>query len=326
MRLIAIITFISVLFMIPFLAQAKMLNAVVAIVNDEIITLHDLNRESEAAINVAGQGKPLDKAVLTQIKQNTLEQLVEKKLVEQKTRELNINISDEELKLAVEELKKQHQIPTDEALNVALAAQGMTIAQFRDKIREDLEKNKLIAMEVRSKVQVSESEMRTYYNANQDKYTGEESFHARHIFFRTSEKDSPEDLKNTMNKAMSVLAEAKDGKDFVELAKRYSEDPAARKDGGDLGIFKKGDMLADLEQTILAMKTGDISNLVQTPTGLHIIKLEERIKSQVRPFESLKPEIENILYNQKTEGRFNQWAKDLRSRATIDMKDLKDIL
>ncbi len=129
-----------------------------------------------------------------------------------------------------------------------------------------------------------------------------------------------------MSTALLVLAEAKGGKDFAELAKTYSEDPAARTDGGDLGRFKKGDMQQELERAILSMNQGDVSELVYTPIGFHIIKLEERIEGKPKPFEKVKAEIEDQLYRKKSEDRFSQWSRDLRSKATIEIKELPGLL
>src|SRR5690242_5709465 len=181
-------------------------------------------------------------------------------------------------------------------------------------------------MEVRSKIQVGESEVRDYYEANRVKYTEDDTFRARHIFFRTGEKAPADEIKRTMNTALMVLAEAKSGKDFIELAKSYSEDPAARKDGGALGPFKKGEMLPEMEQAIMTLKPGEVSDLVYTSAGFHIIKLEERISGKLKPFDSVKAEIEETIYRKKSEERFSQWAKEIRSKASIEIKDLKGLL
>jgi len=168
--------------------------------------------------------------------------------------------------------------------------------------------------------------MREYYESNQAKFREEDTFRARHIFFKTSEKAPADEIKRSMTTALMVLAEAKSDKDFAELAKSYSEDPAARKDGGDLGRFKKGDMQPELEQVIMAMKPGEVSELVYTPRGFHIIKLEERVNGKPKPFESVKNEIEELLYRKKSEERFSMWAKDLRSKASVEIKELPGLL
>jgi len=326
MRPISFALLLSCLLLLPVGAQAKVINAIAAIVNDDIITLYDVLREAQPALREAEKKATLDDDARNKIRQAALEQLIEKKLAEQKIHELNIKIGDDEIRQAIEDVKRQNKINSQEAFQAALASQGLTFDQYRAQLQEQLERLRLVSMEVRSKIQVGESEMRDYYEANLAKYSEDESFHARHIFFRISEKAPAEEIKRAMTSALLVLAEAKSGKDFIELAKTYSEDPAARKDGGDLGIFRKGDMLPELEKTILAMKPGEVSELVVTPAGFHIIKLEERIKGKVKPFESVKAEIEEAIYRKKSEERFNLWAKELRSKASVEVKDLKGML
>jgi peptidyl-prolyl cis-trans isomerase SurA len=307
-------------------ASAKLVNAIAAVVNDEIITLYEVNREAQPLLREAEKNSLLDAAARAQIRKTALDHLIEKKLLEQKVRELNIKISEEEIRQAIEDVKKQNKIPSQEAFVAALVSQGLSYDQYRAQLQDQLERLRVVSIEVRSKIQVGEGEMREYYAANLSKYFEDERFRARHIFFRINEKEPPEDIKRTMTTAMMVLAEAKSGKDFSELARSYSEDPAARKDGGDLGIFKKGDMMPELEQAIVTMKPGDVSELVYTSTGFHIVKLEERFSGKPKPFESVKVEIEEIIYRKKSEERFSQWAKEMRSKASIDIKELKGLL
>jgi len=317
---------IILLLLAPTFALAGVINAIAAVVNDEVVTLYEVNHEAEPVIREAEKQAPQDEAARSKIRHTILDRLVEKKLIEQKIRELNIKVSEEEIRQAIEDVKKQNNMPTQEALVTALANQGLSFDQYRSQLQEQIEKLKLVSMEVRAKIHVSEAEEREYYDANRAKYTEDESYRARHIFFKTNDKAPAEDIKRTMTTALMVLAEAKSGKDFAELAKSYSEDPAARKDGGDLGVFKKGDMQAELESAILAMKPGDVSELVYTPAGFHIIKLEERISGKLKPFEGLKGEIEEALYRKKSEERFGQWAKELREKASVEIKDLKGLL
>jgi peptidyl-prolyl cis-trans isomerase SurA len=235
-------------------------------------------------------------------------------------------VSDDEIKQAIDDVKRQNNMASQEVLISALASQGLTFEQYRTQLQEQIEKLKLVSVEVRSKIQVGESEMREFYEANRARYSEEDTFRARHIFFRTSEKAPADDIKRTMTTALMVLAEAKEGKDFAELAKSFSEDPAARKDGGALGTFKKGDMMPELEAAILNMKPGEVSELVYTPSGFHIIKLEERTTGKMKPFENVRVEIEEAVYRKKSEERFNQWAKELRAKAGIEVKDLTGLL
>lgn len=316
----------TALLLTPLAASATVINAIAAVVNDDIVTLYEVNREAVAVIREAEKKAVLDDTARNKLRRATLDRLVEKRLVEQKIRELNIRVSEEEVRQAIDDVKKQNNIPSQEALVTALAGQGLSFDQYRSQLQEQIEKLKLISMEVRSKIQVGETEMREYYQTNLAKYTGDESYRARHIFFKSGEKSSTAEIKRSMTTALSVLADAKGGKDFAELARTFSEDPAARKDGGDLGSFKKGDMQPELEAAIVGMKPGQVSELVYTPVGFHIIKLEERVSGVVKPFESVKGEIEEAIYRRKSEERFSQWAKDLREKASIEIKELPGLL
>jgi len=303
----------------------KLLNAIAAIVNDEIITLHEVNRDALPIIRETEKKALLDDVALSRVRRTILERLLEKKLADQKIKELHITIGEDDIKQAIDDVKKQNNM-TQETLVNALAAQGLTFDLYREQLKDQLEKLKLVSMEVRSKIQVGETEVREYYDSNRVKYSEEETFRARHIFFRINEQSSAADIKKSMQAALAVLAEAKNGADFTELAKKYSEDPAAGTDGGDMGRFKKGEMMPALESTITSMKPGEISELVSTPLGLHIIKLEERNSGKLKPFETVKTDIENELYKKKSEERFAQWLKELRIKSSIEVKEIKGVL
>lgn len=306
--------------------SGTMVNAIAAIVNDDVVTLYAINREAQPLILDAEKKAPLNVAARSKIRQDVLERLIEKKLIDQKIKELNIKVTEEEIRQAIDDVKKQNNMASQDVLVTALANQGLSFEQYRTQLQEQIERLKLVSAEVRSKILVAESEMMDYYEANKTKYKEDDTFRARHLFFHTTEKSTAEEIKRAMTTALMVLAEAKSGKDFAELAKTYSEDPAARQDGGNLGLFKKGDMQPELENAIMAMKQGDVSELVYTPSGFHIVKLEERNAGKPKPFEKVKAEIEDLLYRKKSEDRFSQWTKELRSKATVDLKDIKKYL
>jgi peptidyl-prolyl cis-trans isomerase SurA len=304
------------------LKSVKPLNSIAAIVNEDIITTFDVKREAEAIITEKQRTSPVDDASKEKIRNSTLDMLIEKALIKQKVKELNIKISDDEVKQSIDDVKKQNNM-TQDALVSALASQGVSFEQYRSQLVEQLERLRLVSMEVRSNILVTESEILAHYEANPAKFSEEEEFRARHIFFKVKESSPADELKSNISKALMVLAEARGGSDFIELAKKHSQDPAAAKDGGDMGTFKKGDMQSELENAILGLKAGEISELVYTPLGLHIIKLEERRKGKLKPLDSVKNDIQEQLYKKKSEERFARWLKELRSKASIEIKSAK---
>ncbi len=305
--------------LLPVTAGAELISGIAAIVNDDVITTFEVEKEAALVAKEMEKRSPAEAADKTALSKTALNRLIDKKLIEQKIKELDIRVSEEEVRQSIEDVKKQNKL-TQEALVAALAAQGLTFDQYKTQLKEQLERLRLMSQEVRAKIQVGEREMREYYDANRAKYGEEEFFHARQIYFKIG-KDAPvSEVERVTAKAVKVLQEAKSGKDFAELAKKYSDDPAAAKDGGDLGTFKKGDMIPEIERAVDTMKPGEISDLVRTPAGIHIIKLEERTKGKAKPFEEVKAEIEDFLYKKKSEDRFNQWVTDLRKGAAIEIK------
>jgi peptidyl-prolyl cis-trans isomerase SurA len=245
--------------------------------------------------------------------------MVEKKLVKQKIKELNILVSDGEISQSIDEIKRQNKM-TQEMLVSALQAQGMTFDQYKLQMKEQMERLRLMSQEVKSKIQVGEREIKEYYDANLALYREEPTYRARHIFLKVDKKATTEEIKKIMAKAADVMNEARSNSDFAALARKYSDDAGAAKDGGDLGTFKKGDMLPEIESAVITMKPGEISELVATPAGFHIIKLEEKTEGKVKPFETVSASIEELLYKKKSEARFKQWAEDLKKNAVIDIK------
>jgi peptidyl-prolyl cis-trans isomerase SurA len=313
------ILFLGAMFaVLPAVAQAETIDGIAAIVNDELITTYDIDKETVVA-GKEGEKKGPAAAGGDQLRSTALSRLIDKKLIDQKIRELDIKVTEEEVRQTIDDVKKQNNL-TLEALTAALRSQGLSFEQYKAQLRDQLERLKLMGQEVRSKIQVGEREIREYYDANRKSFGEEELFRARHIFFRIDKKASAAEIKRAMSTALQVMQEAASGKDFAELAKKYSDDPQAAKDGGELGTFKKGDMLPEIEETVTTMKPGTISELVSTPAGFHIIKLEERFPGKAKPFTEVRGDIEDLLYKKKLEERFNQWLADLKKGAAIEVK------
>ena len=302
---------------LPSIAAAEVIDGIAAIVNDELITTYDVDKETALIVKEIArkQGPTVESA---QLRTTALNQLIDKKLAEQKIKELDIKVSDEEVRQAIDDVKKQNNL-TQEALVSALQAQGLTFDQYKAQLKEQIERLRLMGQEVRSKIQVGEKEVREYYEANQKLYS-DEMFQARHIYFAINEKTAEADVKKIMANAMSVLQEARSGTDFGELAKKYSDDQLTAKEGGELGTFKKGEMLPEIEHTVETMQPGDISDLVITPAGFHIIMLEKKFAKKMKSFDEVKGEIEELLFRKKSEEKFAQWAADLRKGAAIEIK------
>ena len=310
------ITLLALLALHPTVSPAQIIDGIAATVNDEVITTVEVDKEY---LQMQKEQEKLPPSEKIGLKSEALNRLIDKRIIVQRIREQNITVPDDELKAAIDDVKKQNGM-TQEILLQALAGQGMSYEQYKSQLREQIERMKLMSLEVRAKIQVGERDLRDYYDANRAKFGSEEQYRARHIFFKVDEKGGAEALARVEATANAVLQEARAGKDFAELARKYSADAATAKDGGNLGTFKKGDMLAEIAVAVASMKPGEIGPLVKSPAGLHIIKLEEKSQSAGKSFEEVKDGIDELLFKKKTDERFAQWVKDLRAAAAISIR------
>jgi peptidyl-prolyl cis-trans isomerase SurA len=303
----------------PLQARGELVSGIVAVVNDDIVTTLDLDHEILQMARESGKRDPLTPAERAKLKPAAVNRIVDRKLVDQKIKELDIKISEEEVRQSIEEVKKQNNF-TQERLVEALAGQGLSFDQYKSQLREQLERLRLMSQEVKAKVQVGVKEMMEYYQANRTKYGETELFKARHILLKIPKDAGEADIEKIRIKAGQIVKEARDGGDFAELAKKYSEDPNVANDSGELGSFKKGDLLPEMEEVVLKLNQGDVSEPVQTKGALHIIKLEKRYQGNIKPFDEVKGEIEETLYKAKSEERFKIWVTELRKNAAIEIR------
>lgn len=317
-KTLSAVTMLVLLALYPnFSFAAQVIDGIAATVNEEPITTVEVDKEYLQMQKEMERIPPAERVAVDRTA--AVNRLIDKKLIDQKIRELDIRVGDEEVRLAIEDVKKQNNI-TQQALEQALLGQGLTFEQYKRQLKEQLERLRLMSQEVRSKIQVGERELREYYDANRSRYGAEEQFRARHIFFKVDKKGGAEALAKAEAQANEVLKEARAGKDFAELARKYSTDPAAARDGGDLGTFKRDDMIPEIGNAVAALKPGEVSAPVLSPAGLHIIKLEEKKAGAGKPFEEVKAEIEDLLYRKKADERFAQWVKDLHAGAAIEIR------
>jgi len=300
-------------------AKAEVISSVVAVINDEIITTLDLAKEYKVMAREANRKEPFTPDEMAKLRLSAVNRLVDRRLVDQKIRELDIKVSEEEIRQSIEEVKKQNNM-SQERLVEALAGQGLSFDQYKAQIKDQLERLRLMSQEVKAKVQVTLKEELEYYQANRAKFGEQELFRAKHILLGIPKDAKDADIAKIREKGDQILKEARSGSEFTELAKKYSDDPNVAKDGGELGTFKKGDLLPEMEEVVLKLNPGDVSEPVRSRSGFHIIKLEKKFLGDIKPFDEVKGEIEENLYKQKSEVRFNQWVTELRKSAAVEIK------
>jgi peptidyl-prolyl cis-trans isomerase SurA len=306
--ILSLIAILGTLFMCSLQSTASgsvVVDRVVAVVNGDIITMSDLQREEALK---KGSGKQEEERLL-------LEDMIDRKLQMNAAKRAGMDVTDKELADAVEDIMKRNSMDSKQ-FESALAKEGLTLEQYKVELREQMTLSRVYNKYVRSGLAVDEAEVRAFYEKNKKNYSLPEEIRVRQIFFRLPEKATPDQSAAVKEKALAALERAKKGEDFIHLVKELSESEDAEQ-GGDLGFMQRDQVIPEIEEAARMLKPGEIAGPVQCAGGFHVIRLEE-IRVQVKPFEKVKDEIAKMLFEQKMENTYRTWLQTLRSDSLIE--------
>ena len=246
-----------------------------------------------------------------------LDRVINYRLLLQEARTRGIEVAPAEVDAQVTALARRFR--TAEAMREALIVRGVTIEMLRDDARRDLRVGKLVAAETGQDISVPESDVRKFYDANQDRFRQPESARAAHIFVRVA-ADADDKAKNAMRvRAESIMRLAKRGDDFAQLARDYSEDRATGVRGGDLGWFARGSTPKPFDDVVFGLEADQIGGLAQTSDGYHIVKVLGRRPARVQPYAEVESDLATFLLRQKQEQMTVSLINQLRAKSKIEI-------
>jgi peptidyl-prolyl cis-trans isomerase C len=288
---------------------------VAAKVNGTPITTLELNRTFLSHVQVPYsmvQDDPRAKQLLRQI----LDNLIDRELLLQQAKSSKATVAPQEIDAELQKIIER--FPSKEAFEQALSSQNFTLDAVRKDLQDQLLRQRVVKKEILDKVNVNPEQFQPFYDQHKDKYVEEEQVHARHILMKVPQDTSAADEDKLKKKASDVLKRAKKGEDFAALAKQFSED-GSRESGGDLGFFARGRMVGPFEEAAFALKPGQISDLVRTQFGYHIIKVEERKPGRSLSYAEAKEQVKEDLTREQTFARYQEYMASLRSKASIEI-------
>ncbi|NOX33951.1 MAG: hypothetical protein GXP56_09475 [Deltaproteobacteria bacterium] len=287
-------------------AASDIVDRVVAIVNDDIVTLVQLNKETMPYRNdIESSGYPAGKKkqMLKQISKKVLDVLIDRSLTQQEAKRYHITVSDTEINNALENIRKAKSLNREEFKN-ALKEEGLTLAEYRENIKKQILQSRLINYSVKSKVIITDIDIKKQYKADFKKYSGRKKYHLRNILM--DNEDEIKEIKKKLDRK----------KKFITLAKKYSMSPNAS-DGGDLGMFDINNFSASIKNSISKLKKGDYTNVISTPNGFQIFYVEDIVLEGKKTYEQAYNEIHEKLYRKKVKKKFEAWLKALKKKASI---------
>lgn len=316
-------TIIYVLFILNvtapgMISAAEVVDRIVAVVNEDIIRLKELNTAFEPVaqqIYAEDYAESKEQEVLYEKRIEVLNQLIEEALADQVIQQKGITVSSQEIDNAIEQIKSMNHF-TDEQLRHYLDMNGMDMADYREKIRQQILRSKLVDREVKSSIVITEADIREYYENHPDKYKGKPEYQLKNIFIPYDGDKNGNDPAQAREKISEAMAAIDEGKAFEEVAKIYSEASNAS-DGGDLGNFALSDLQTDLQSVIKGLEPGQASSVVETERGFQIFYLADIVRPADKPLDEVSDEIRNILYEQAVDRKFNEWLDSLRAESDI---------
>jgi peptidyl-prolyl cis-trans isomerase SurA len=311
-----IISSLFCVFCLSLANAAYLLDRVVAIVNQEVITWSELYRsmETDAAPGVRTLSEEERMKVFKANETGFLENLINFKLQLQEAKDFGIRVSDAELKDAIDGIKNKYKM-TEIQFQESLKAEGYSFDEYKKHLREQIIVSKVVNQQVRNKVLVTDQDIDAFIRDNKDFGRSTERYRIRQIFFR--KPIDAADRAKIEERSQTVYEKITQGQDFSDLVREYSEDPK-KNAGGDIGFIDKESLAKEFITALSEMKIGDVSKPFWTNAGMHIIKLEEKVEKK-SPLEN-RDDARTALSNKLFMERYNAWIKSLRERAFIDIR------
>ncbi len=289
----------------------------VAVVNGTAISATDLDREVKLwSERMASQGRQLPPDQLPAVRNQILESLISQELLYQASKKNKIKVDQKIIDERYDAIKKRFK--TEEEFKDAIAKMGVTEAIIRAQLEKGLAIDELLKTKIVKDIEVTDEESRKYYDEHLDQFKQAEQVKASHILIKVEPTATDEQKAEARKKIETVQGKLKKGDDFAAVAKEYSEGPSKSR-GGELGFFQRGQMVKPFEDAAFTMEPDQVSDVVETKFGYHIIKVSEKKTESTASYSEVKDQVQQQLKQQKTRQAVEKYVEDLRKKAKIEI-------
>lgn len=315
------IAFATVIALTALSASAELLEGIVVRVGDRIVTRTQYEKRlRDMTAEIEQNGEPDKVAELKQqAKAHLVDELISELLLKDRADRLGISVTEPEVKDAVAHLKTQYGITTDEQFEQSLRSSGLSRSEMEARLRDTLVTNKLFARELRNRDDLTDPELRERYNREKEQYRLPERARLREIVILKPETGAK--AEEVMTRAGEVgQAARKPGTDFATLASTMSESGTKDK-GGDLGEVAKGDLVPELDKAVFSAAAGTVIGPIETKSAWHIMKVEQRLPSEVPGFETVKEKLRREANDETFQRDYKAYIEKLRKDAFVQINE-----
>jgi peptidyl-prolyl cis-trans isomerase SurA len=289
-------------------------------VNSDAVTLYELDEAEAYYLYENKQPRPPEGEERGKLRERLLSGIIEKRLQVQQAEREKITVEDAEMTERLGDIQKRLGATTQAEFEEMIKAQGLNTDTIKKRVREQLLVERMIRRKVGLRVSVTEEEIDRYLIANREKLETGLSFEARHILFVPPAGSGEDGWTVARRRADAIYSRVLGGEDFGDLAREYSEDTGTARNGGRLGVLKRGELAADIEAAILRLSPGEHSPPFRSQVGYHLFELDSKETLAGEQLAQARSQIRDILYKQKYETRLQEWLTEIRGKAIIEMR------
>ncbi len=303
-------------------AGAEVVDRIIAVVNDDIITLYEFNAAFEPYLkNIENTYKGNDKeTVIKQTRSAFLQRLIDNILIEQEGKKsgTGIIVKDEEVMDVIRDIMSKQKLSMQDFLK-NLAKEGNSLDSVKKEIRTQMMRARLLRREIKSKVIVTDEEIGEYYNKNRQDYEGKETVRIKQLLLLIPPNADSAAIAKVRTGAMQLHKSVMAGESFDLLIVKYSQGPAAAQ-GGDVGFVGRGTIIPEVEKVAFSLPVGQISEVIESSVGFHIIQVVDKKGAGLKPITAVREEIKTKIEDEKLDKKFEEWIASIRAKAHIEVK------
>ncbi|MBU2622099.1 MAG: SurA N-terminal domain-containing protein [Proteobacteria bacterium] len=316
--LFSIVIFLSGVHVYVRLCGAEVVDRVVAVVNEDVVSLSELTGAVQPyADKIKSLGYSLEKEreMLFKVREDILDQIIKQKLTYQESKKYKLSVSEKELDNSIERFKEANHY-TDEDLRSALAKDNISMEEYRDKVKDNILRTKLLNIEVKSKIVITRDDIKSYYENHKNMYQSEKRYHLQNMVKKADYSLGADDKKAILLIMEEIYNRLKEGKPFDQVSRDYSGGSYDIK-SLDLGTFKPDQLSQQVRDAIKGLNSGECTKVFETEIGYQIIYIQDIEEKPGKSLDEAAPEIEDILFREILDKKFLSWIDALKQKSHI---------